>query len=56
LVKKGDRVKTGQVIGYSGNTGWMSHLGPHLHFDVHKYHTPFGPEDYQTWEISWKTS
>jgi murein DD-endopeptidase MepM/ murein hydrolase activator NlpD len=56
LVKKGDRVKTGQIIGYSGNTGWMAQLGPHLHFDVHKYYEPFGPEDYETLEIRWKNS
>ena len=56
LVKVGDKVKTGQVIGYSGNTGWMAHLGPHLHFDVHRYHKPFGMEDYTTMVICWKKS
>jgi len=54
LVKVGDKVKTGQVIGYSGATGWLAHLGPHLHFDVHKYHKPFGAEDYETLEVKFK--
>lgn len=52
LVKVGDRVNKGQLIGYSGDTGWLAHLGPHLHFDVHQY---FGrePEDYTTLKITW---
>jgi len=32
IVRAGDRVRRGQKIGYSGNTGWTS--GPHLHFQV----------------------
>jgi len=50
-VKVGDKVEAGQVIALSGSTGWVAHLGPHLHFDVHKYFPPYGPEDYKTLEI-----
>lgn len=32
-VSKGDRVSTGQVVGYSGDTGYAT--GPHLHFTVY---------------------
>jgi murein DD-endopeptidase MepM/ murein hydrolase activator NlpD len=32
IVKKGDQVTTGQVVAYSGNTGYST--GPHLHLSV----------------------
>lgn len=52
LIKVGDHVIQGQVIGYSGNTGWMAHLGPHLHFMVGVYGSD--DADYFTLEIVWQ--
>jgi murein DD-endopeptidase MepM/ murein hydrolase activator NlpD len=35
LVNTGDTISTGQLIGYSGNTGYSAF--PHLHFEVRGY-------------------
>lgn len=49
-VKIGDKVMAGQIIGESGNTGWLANLDePHLHFMVGKY-------KYQTVKINFLDS
>jgi hypothetical protein len=42
LVKKGDRVKKGQLIGFSGSSGHST--GPHLHFEVRYMSVVLNPE------------
>lgn len=43
-VKKGAKVKRGDVIGYSGNTGLSK--GPHLHYEIIKKARKIDPIDY----------
>ncbi len=52
IVRVGDKVRKGQVVGYTGATGWLAHLWPHLHFIVGKYGKTIA--DYETVEIVWQ--
>ena len=54
LVKSGQNIKTGETIGYSGNTGWS--IKPHLHFMVFKFLKPEPAKDLESLEVRWKES
>ncbi|MCZ2355529.1 MAG: M23 family metallopeptidase [Bacteroidia bacterium] len=44
LVKVGQAISRGQLIGLVGSTGWST--GPHLHYEVIKNGVKINPEDY----------
>ncbi len=44
IVKLGQHIKKGQIIGYLGNTGRSS--GPHLHYEIRKNGIPVNPKLY----------
>jgi len=44
LVKKGQKIKRGDVIGLVGNTGTST--GPHVHYEVRKHGRPVNPVNY----------
>ncbi len=43
-VKKGQKVKRGDIIGWTGNTGRST--APHLHYEVHSFGVPQNPLDF----------
>ena len=48
-VKRGDFVKKGDLIGYSGNTGLSS--GPHLHYEVRFVGRSLDPKYFINWNV-----
>ncbi|MBL4574716.1 MAG: M23 family metallopeptidase [Opitutaceae bacterium] len=51
VVKKGDRIEAGTLVGYSGNTGYSAE--PHLHFDVR---VPADGKTLKTFPVSFRTA
>lgn len=44
IVRKGQKIKRGEVIGYVGNTG--TSVAPHLHYEVHKNGRKINPVNF----------
>ncbi|GHS87536.1 peptidase [Campylobacterota bacterium] len=49
LVKQGDFVKKGQLIAYSGNSGYSN--GPHLHYEIRYLGKPLDPSPFLEWDM-----
>lgn len=52
LVKIGDKIKKGDIIGLSGNTGWT--YSSHLHFEVRKYNKNHNGDNFITLKTKFK--
>ncbi len=46
LVHEGERVWTGEPVGFVGETGNAITVGCHLHFEIHVHGVPIDPEPY----------
>lgn len=44
-VKVGERIKRGDFLGYTGNSGILT-TGPHLHYEVHHNGVPLNPRNF----------
>ncbi|KOY88098.1 hypothetical protein AD998_06935 [bacterium 336/3] len=53
VVNEGDAIKQGQLIGYSGNTGWSSE--PHLHVNICSYKPQVNDKNMITYETFFAT-
>ena len=50
VLKKGDMVRKGELIGYTGNTGLSN--GPHLHYEVLYLQTARQPINFMQWSMT----